>query len=134
MDAPMSPEELVAFNQLSKEDLSRPVVDDALLGVSKNMDRTKIAPYLGLTSTDQNDIEETGKSPQQKRMMTLEKWKQKYGPNATYFKLIEVFCKAERQDLAGEICKFFKENHNHGNYFIYINQSIAKNNNHQIYV
>ena len=40
----------------------------------------------------------------------LERWKERFGREATFFKLVEVFLRADRRDLAENVCEFFKQN------------------------
>ena len=63
-----------------------------------------IAPSLGLTPTDEQDI--IGDAPfsiQRQRTGMLYKWSEKEGDNATYRKLAEIFKQCGRQDIVDKI-------------------------------
>ena len=48
----------------------------------------------------------------------LERWKERFGREATFFKLVEVFLRADRRDLAENVCEFFKQNCVRRHFFI----------------
>ena len=62
------------------------------------------APYLGVTETDESDIKQQYPSmPKLQRRKALILWKQKKGSEATYLKLIKVFCDVQRKDVAEKV-------------------------------
>ena len=106
--------ELVARHRLTEEELSINVSHDLFAHIIKKMNNWReIAPHLGLNPTDREDIEEKRGTPKEQRLFMLERWKEKFGREATFFKLVEVFLSAERRDLAEEVCEFFKKNGMH---------------------
>ena len=65
-----------------------------------------IAPFLGLTQADEQDV--IGYPPipiQRQRIEMLYKWSEKEGDKATYRKLVERFKQCQRQDIVDEIKK-----------------------------
>ena len=64
-----------------------------------------MAPYLGMSDADTTVIERDGVGEEDKRRKLLQKWLQRNGPDATYYKLIEAFIDAENRHIADEICK-----------------------------
>ena len=78
-----------------------PCSDNHLVLLSKLIaDWREIAPYLGLTSTDEVDIltRYPHSAPCQRREM-LRIWSQKNGPDANYKKLALIFQNCGREDL-----------------------------------
>ena len=98
-------EELIAYVGISTDELNKPCSDEHIARISLFLANWQtVAPLLGLTETDEEDIEE-GKKTQDKRYKTLWKWKCKNLFKATYGALIDVFLKLGRADLAEKVCR-----------------------------
>ena len=109
MEVPTA-QELVTKYGLSQEELSPRVTHDLLVAITMVMNSWRdIAPHMYLEATEREDIAEKGRSPQEQRLMMLEKWKEKFGNDASFFKLVEVLLQAKRRDLADKVCDFFKK-------------------------
>ena len=89
----------------------QPCSDDHLNRLSILITEWKaIAPHLGLTATDEEDIETNyPRSMQCQRLSMLRTWKCKYGEAATYEKLDHVFRQCSRQDLVDNISELIVE-------------------------
>ena len=89
----------------------QPCLDDHLNRLSMLItDWKAIAPHLGLTETDEEDI--VANSPLSmpcQRLSMLRTWKRKYGEAATYEKLDHVFRQCSRQDLVDKISELIVE-------------------------
>lgn len=89
----------------------RPCSDDHLNRLSMLItDWKAIAPHLGLTETDEEDI--VANSPWSvpcQRLSMLRTWKRKCGEAATYEKLDHVFRQCSRQDLVDKISELIVE-------------------------
>ena len=88
--------------------LDTPIGDIHLAQLADVMEEWEgLAPYLGLTRAEQKEIIENyrGRFNLQKRE-ALGKWKQKNGSNATYRKLIIIFCLQNEVILAEKIKEF----------------------------
>ena len=68
-----------------------------------------LAPFIGLSSSDEEEIEEDNKSTKSKRIALLRKWSEKRGKRATYLHLMKGFAKIERRDLIEKLCDIFIE-------------------------
>ena len=67
-------------------------------------DWREIAPVLGLTQTDEENI--LGYAPNSvpvQRRMLLRTWRQRHGPAATYSRLADAFRQCGRQDLVERV-------------------------------
>ena len=85
-----------------KSCLDRAVSDIHIAQLVKAMTEwQEFAPFLGLSPAEEEDITERyrGRLQLQKRL-ALRKWKAKNGREATYQKLIDIFCEQDRRDLA----------------------------------
>ena len=99
-------EELIAYVGISADELNVPCSEEHITSISLFLPNWQtIAPHLGLTETDEEDIEEEGKKTQDKRYKTLWKWQAKNLFKATYRVLVDVFLKLRRADLAEKVCR-----------------------------
>ena len=81
MAAPESLEE--CLRALPVERLEQVCLDDHLLELSQELTRwQEISPFLGLSETDEEDVED--RSTKRQRIDILRKWKEKCGSGATY--------------------------------------------------
>ena len=98
-------EELVKKVGVAPEALHERCSDDHLRSISLFLDWRSVAPHLGLSETEREEIESDGKKHSGKKLKTLEKWKSKFVFQATYRRLIEVLLTIGRADHAEEVCK-----------------------------
>ena len=99
-------EELTIHVGISADELNKPCSDEHITSISLFLTNWQtVAPLLGLTETDEEDVEEVGKKTQDKRYKTLRRWKAKNLFKATYQVLVDVFLKLGRADLAEKVCK-----------------------------
>ena len=71
-------EELITYVGISADELDKPCSDDHITSISLFLANWQtVAPLLGLTETDEEDVEEEGKKTQDRRYKTLWKWKAK---------------------------------------------------------
>ena len=69
------------------------------------IDWKALAPHLGMTDADEVAIKEDGKNEEGRRRELLQRWLQRNGSEATYYKLIEAFIEANHKNTADKICK-----------------------------
>ena len=99
-------EELIAYVAISADELNKPCSDEHIASISLFLANWQtVAPHLGLTETDEEDVEEEGTRTQDRRYKTLQKWKNKNLFKATYRVLVNVFLKLGRVDLAEKVCR-----------------------------
>ena len=96
-------EELVREVGVAPESLDKRCSDDHLRSISLFLDWHTVAPHLGLSETDQEEIESDGKKDPAAE--TLVKWKGKFAFKATYKSLIEVLLTTGKANHAEEVCK-----------------------------
>ena len=86
------------------EKLDQPCRDDHLSEIALSVTKWKsIAPYLGLTEAEEENIEKDCGENETQKIGMLRKWKKKFGKRATYRKLGQVFCKLGRADLVEKV-------------------------------
>ena len=99
-------EELTAHVGISADMLNRECSDEHVASISLFLANWQtVAPHLGLTEIDEEDIEEDGTKTQDKRYKILQKWKARSLFKATYKVLVDVFLKIGRADIAEKVCK-----------------------------
>jgi len=67
----------------------------------------ELAPFIDLSCTDEEEIDDPNRSAKEKNIALLRKWSQKRGNKATYLHLIRGFAKVERCDLIEKLCDIF---------------------------
>ena len=99
-------EELIGYVGISAEKLNKPCSDEHIASISLFLTNWQtVAPHLGLTETDEEDVEEEGKKTQDMRYKTLRRWKDKNLFKATYRVLVDVFLKLGKTSLAEKVCR-----------------------------
>ena len=99
-------EELTAHVGISADELNKPCSDEHITSISLFLTNWQtIAPLLGLSETDEEDVEEEGKKTQDKRYKILRRWKAKNLFKATYRVIVDVFLMLGRADLADKVCR-----------------------------
>ena len=94
------------------EKLDQPCRDDHLCTIALSITRWKsIAPFLGLTKAEEENIEKDCGENETQKIGMLRKWREKFGRKATYRKLAKVFFKLERVDLVEEVCELLQTEH-----------------------
>ena len=78
-------EELIAHVGISADELNKSCSNEDITSISLFLANWQtVAPQLGLTETDEEDVEEEGTNAQDKRYRILWRWKNKYLFKATY--------------------------------------------------
>ena len=99
-------EDLIIYVGISADELNKPCSDEHITRISLFLANWQtVAPHLGLTEADEEDVEEEGKKTQDKRYKMLRRWKAKNLFKATYRVLVDVFLKLGRADIAEKVCR-----------------------------
>ena len=64
-----------------------------------------LAPHLNLKKTTIKEIDREGRTEQEKKLETLQKWKERFIFLATYKALMEALLKIGRADHAMQVCR-----------------------------
>ena len=82
--------------------------DEHLKSISRFLDWRTVAPHLGLSETDIQDIDIDKRTEPEKRLKALQKWKMKYGYVATFKNLVQVLLKVDHADNAEQVCRLLQ--------------------------
>ena len=100
------------LKDIPPEKLDQPCRDEHLCEIALSITRWKsIAPFLGLTKAEEENIEKDCGENETQKIGMLRKWKERFGRKATYRKLVKVFFKLERADLVEEVCELLQTKH-----------------------
>ena len=103
-------EELIDYVGISADELNKPCSDEHITSIALFLANWQtVAPLLGLSETDEEDVEEEGKKTQDKRYKTLRRWKDKNLFKATYRVLVDVFLQLGKANLAEKVCRLLVE-------------------------
>ena len=67
-----------------------------------------VAPHLGLSEIQVEEVESDGKAEKEKRQKILESWKAKFAFKATYIVLVKALLKISRADQAERVCRLLR--------------------------
>ena len=108
MEPPPTLEELVREVGISVDLLDQRCSNEHLKSISLFLDWRDIAPHLGLSERDIEDIEADTRTESGRRLKALQKWKKKYSYKATLKSLVVVLLKIESGDDAEKVCRYLK--------------------------
>ena len=95
---------------VSKKTLKKPCSDEHIVEIANKVTSWRsIAPYLGLTAVDEENIVQNHRDVQIQRREMLRTWKQQFGSEATYSSLAEALYKAKRVDLVEKVVELLTE-------------------------
>ena len=77
-----------------------------------------VAPHLGLSRVQVEQVERDGTEENEKRLRFLESWKGKFAFKAKYIVLVEALLKISRADQAEQVCRLLVQQHKEGIPFI----------------
>ena len=105
---PPTLEELVKKVRISVDLLDQPCSDEHLKSISLFLDWRNIAPHLGLSEIDIEDIISEERKESDRRRKALLKWKTKYSYKATLKSLVEALMRVGNADNAEKVCRLLK--------------------------
>ena len=109
MEPPPTLEGLVKEVCISLHLLDQKCSDEHLKSISLFLDWRSVAPHLGLSERDIEDVEVEKKTEPERRLKVLQKWKRKYGYMATFRKLVEVLLVVVgNADDAERVCRLLQ--------------------------
>ena len=108
MEPPPTLEELVKEVDISVDLLDQRCSDEHINGISLFLDWRNVAPHLGLSERDIEDIKSDERTEPERRRKALLKWKTKYGYRATLKSLVVVLLTVGNADNAEDVCRLLK--------------------------
>ena len=101
---PPSYEKIVSHHGLAKEHMEERITDEVLFQLARKMTRWRSID-LGLEKSVVDTVERDPNTQEEdKQKKLLERWKEAYGPEATYQRLATSFSDSRRADLADAVC------------------------------
>ena len=89
------------LQELPDSELDKPCTDLDLACIASDIiEWERIAPHLGISDAEGEEIRHESKSYHHQKHSTLRKWRNKHGSTATYRNLIQIFSKLEKQNIA----------------------------------
>lgn len=96
--------------QMTKEDLKQTLNDKIVAHIATQItDWELLAPFLGLSQSDQDNIKHNETVTELRKNKLLQKWIQLQGFRATALFLTQCFIDAGRKDLADKVCVLYKQ-------------------------
>ena len=102
----VSYESIKTHYKLSDLQLQKECCNGVILALASELTKWRnVLPYLELDKGVMDAIDHECTAEEGKRRELLERWKQSYGYQATYERLINCLLKASRADLVDVVCK-----------------------------
>ena len=108
MEPPPTLEGLVKEVRISLALLDQRCTDDHLKSISLFLDWRRVAPHLGLSERDIQDVKFEKRTESEKRLGVLQKWKTKYSYMATFKNLVEALLTVQNADDAERVCRLLQ--------------------------
>ena len=104
----MSLKEVLSRFKLTQEELDQPCTFEQCNDLASKMVKWEpVAPYIGLNEANIEAIKRDNTTYEYQRSASLNKWKDKYGSKATFFKLAQGFEKIKSFDHVEKVCEVF---------------------------
>lgn len=102
-------EDILDFHGLSDRDVESECSEDFLFSLSKKLVRWQIVDLQLDRSVVASIASDRTMEDEGKRQQLLERWKEKFGHQATHGRLVRSFIKSDMANLADFVCKELKE-------------------------
>lgn len=95
---------------VSREQINEQCSADLAYEIAQRMDEWKVlALFLKLEDAEISEVEKDNTKEIERKLGTLNKWRRKFGPNATHRRLVEAFLKCQRVDLAETVFNLLEQ-------------------------
>ena len=108
MEPPPTLEGLLKEVDISVDLLDQTCSDKHVTSISLFLDWRSVAPHLGLSERDIEDIKSENTMESERRFKVLQKWKKKYGYMATLKNLVVVLLQVENALDAERVCRLLQ--------------------------
>ena len=103
--APPTLDDLLKELRITPTLLDQRCSNEHLNSFSLFLDWRRIAPFLGLSEMDIQEIETDKKTEAEKRLKTLQNWKRKFGYKAKFTLLVETLLDVGNAEDAEKVCR-----------------------------
>ena len=100
--------ELLKYEGISELIIDQSCSEQHIKLLSVSLKWQIVAPHLGLSAADIEEIEYDKKVESERRLKTLQMWKEKYAYKATYRRLVEALLTVGNASHAQDVCKLLK--------------------------
>ena len=81
-----------------------------VVAITKSITRWKeLSPFLGLSRQDEDDIEADNSKNAERRIAMMRRWSEKFGEEATYYRLVEAFETLQWRHCICDLLDLFQE-------------------------
>ena len=101
---------ILSSRQLTVDALRRKCSENHLAIIAQSIASWKqLSPFLGLTQQDEDDIQHDNTRNAERKMAMLRRWREKYGDEATYFRLADAFEALKWRNCISELLDLFEQ-------------------------
>ena len=129
---PPTLEGLVKELRISPDLLDQKCSHEHFVSISLFLDWRSVAPHLGLSERDIEDIKAENTKESERRLKVLQTWKKKYGYMATFKSLIVALLEVGNADDAERVCRLLQKSADTGrnefsglNVFCFFNEAVV---------
>ena len=105
---PVRLNELLNYVGISELVIDQSCSEEHIKLLSVSLKWRSVAPHLGLSAADIEEIEFDSKVESERRLKTLQMWKDKYAFKATYKELVKALLTVGNASHAHDVCKLLK--------------------------
>ena len=101
---------ILSSRRITSDALLRKCSENHLAIIAQSITSWKqLSPFLGLTQQDEDDIQQDNTRNAERKMAMLRRWREKYGDEATYFRLADAFEALKWRNCISELLDLFQQ-------------------------
>ena len=101
---------ILASRQISPGDLRSKCSESHLATIAQSITTWKqLSPFLGLTQQEEDDIQSDNMRNAERKIAMMRRWTEKYGDEATYFRLAEAFEALKWRNCISQLLDLFQQ-------------------------
>ena len=101
---------ILASRQISPSDLHSRCSESHLATIAQSITTWKqLSPFLGLTQQEEDDIQSDNTRNVERKIAMMRRWAEKYGDEATYFRLAEAFEALKWRNCISQLLDLFQQ-------------------------
>ncbi len=101
---------ILSSRQLTSDALQRKCSENHLAIIAQSITSwEQLSPFLGLTQQEEDDIQHDNTRNAVRKVAMLRRWREKYGDEATYFRLADAFEALKWRNCISELFDLFQQ-------------------------
>ena len=101
---------ILESRQFTSDALRRKCSENHLAIIAQSITSWKqLSPFLGLTQQDEDDIQSDNMRNTERKLAMMRRWREKYGDEATYFRLAEAFEALKWRNCISKLLDLFQQ-------------------------